>query len=67
MLRAEPYPDLACRTQFREFVEDGADGTRDRFVGMKTNFTLLLAPHIASAPAENTLLHPDARRRRTCR
>src|SRR5260370_10372855 len=44
-LRTEPYPDLACRTQFREFFEDGADGTGDRFVGMKTNLTLVLAPH----------------------
>src|SRR5216683_4218907 len=47
MLRAEPYPDLACRAQFREFVENGAERTCDRFVGMKTNLTLLLAPHQA--------------------
>src|SRR5438445_970349 len=47
MLRAEPYPDLACRAQFREFVEDGAEGTGDRFVGMKANLTLLLTPHQA--------------------
>src|ERR1700751_1407627 len=47
MLGAEPYPYLACRAQFREFVEDGADGTGDRFIGMKTNLPLLLPPHQA--------------------
>src|ERR1035438_2640238 len=50
-LRTEPYPDLACRTQFREFFEDGADGTGDCFVGMKTNLTLVLAPHPTHRPA----------------
>jgi hypothetical protein len=47
MVGAEPHPDLPCRAEFGEFLEDGAEDTRDRFVGMKTSLALLLAPHQA--------------------
>src|ERR1019366_385614 len=47
-LGAEPKPDLADRSKFREFREDGTNGADNGFVGMKTNFTVLFSPNEAN-------------------
>src|SRR5215472_10489636 len=44
-LGAEPEPDLARRSQFRELREPGANGADHRFIGMKANFAVRFSPH----------------------
>src|SRR5437868_10051204 len=46
-LGAEPEPDLARRSQFRELREHGANGADHRFIGMKANFAVRFSPHKA--------------------
>src|ERR1700761_6094383 len=41
----EPEPYLAGRSQFRKLREHCANGADHGFVGLKANFTVLLAPH----------------------
>jgi hypothetical protein len=47
-LGPQPQPDLANRSQFGEFREDGANGAHDGFVGMETNFAVLFSPNEAN-------------------
>src|ERR1700751_1778086 len=44
-LGAEPKPDLADRSKFREFRKDRADSADHSFVGMKTNFAVFFSPN----------------------
>src|SRR5215467_5099085 len=46
-LGAEPEPDLARRSQFRELREHSAHGADHRFIGMKANFAVRFSPHKA--------------------
>src|SRR5215472_5330995 len=47
ILGAEPEPDLARRSQFRELREHGADAAGHRFIRMKADFAICFSPYKA--------------------
>jgi hypothetical protein len=55
VLRAEPKPDAARRTELGETLEDSADGADDRCIRMKQDFTILFSPNKADRQAATQL------------